>query len=144
MSPGSGCLWMTVWEWPTLISSLTPSSQNAPRGPPSEPFGLGKSWWQIFYFFFSHLTLNLCMQFAVLIPTFWRKHTKMTVCSEPLSFTTLKKKKTVLFIFGCPRSLVLSTLFSSWGKRGALCAVEWALEGVTFSGFAPSSRAQAQ
>ena len=42
MSPGSGCLWMTVWEWPTLISSLTPSSQSAPQGPSLSLLVLGK------------------------------------------------------------------------------------------------------
>ena len=119
MSPGSGCLWMTVWEWPTLISSLTPSSQNALQGPPSEPLGLGKSLDDRFFTSSSHI---LPWIFACSLLC-WsqlseKKHSGDCLLWANLLYYLKKKKKTVLVIFGCLRSLVLSTLFSSWGKWG--------------------------
>ena len=122
MSPGSSCLWLTVWDRPTFISSLTPSSQSAPQGPPSEPLGLGKSLDdRICTSSSSHIlawifacSLLCCSQLS-------EKNTKVAL--SPLSHSPLlplKKKKAVLFIFHCPRSVVLSTFSLVDGSGGAL------------------------
>lgn len=95
------------------------------------------------------------MQFAVLIPTFWEKTLRWL---SPLSHSPLlplKKKKKLFYLFLVAWGLWCWVRFflveasggALWLRAppcSALCAVEWALEGMGFSSFTPSYRAQAQ